>query len=124
MMIKPSVTDMKQMLKEFDEICEKNFETMNQKRKMMKAIMLAEHGEDFDKPKRTMTINVAEEAIINEWSKSLEKEVIAIRRDEFAYPSITYSFTATGLGYVLTVKESITEKELNVSDELHWYFYG
>lgn len=123
-MIAPSLADMKQMLKEFDEICEKNFETMNKKRKMMKAIMLKEHGADFDKVKRTMEINVAEMAVIDEWRESLEGEVIYITGDEYAYPSITYCFTATGLGYVLTVKESITEKELNVSDALHWYFYG
>lgn len=100
------------------------FEELANKRKEQKAALVEKYGADFAEPARTIQINKAEETIINEWLDSLEADIRKLVKDEFAIHSPIYSFTATGLGYVLVVKESITGKELNVTQALDWFFFG
>lgn len=76
---------------------------------------------------------------INEWLKDVHQEVIEMQRKsmdpkEFSlltmdgkYPyygaiggGLTYSFMLTSLGITTVVKESITGKELNVTDYSGW----
>lgn len=103
--------------------------------------LIAEHGEDFEKTVSSFSLNKAEVCIIDAWLESLKPEILAIQRqniddsvrdivgrDEPYYGAtgggVTYSFLPTSLGTILIVKESITGKELNVSDACDWYFYG
>lgn len=96
-----------------------------EQRKLKEQELKEKYGEDFGKTTRTIEINKAEEAIINEWRESLKPEIVKIRgRNWDCSGELTYCFTATGLGYVLTVKESVTGKELNVTQALEWYFFG
>lgn len=104
----------------------------------------AKYGPDFDKytAQNGFNILVAEAGAINEWLESLKPEILAIQKqgsknspfgdimssDEPYYGAtgggVSYTFTPTSLGTILTVKEAITGKELNVSDALDWFFYG
>lgn len=103
--------------------------------------LIEAHGKDFDKPVMSFNLNKAEMRTINAWLESLKPEILAIQRkngntmiheivgnDEPYYGAtgggVTYSFIPTSLGTIITVKETITGKELNVSDACDWYFYG
>ena len=101
-------------------------------------------GKNYDKQSESFGLNVAEAATVREWYESLKPEIVAIQRgnrtmdplgqvDSTGQPEpyygavgggLTYSFTPTSLGYIITVKESITGKELNVSAALDWVFFG
>ena len=95
----------------------------------------AKYGPEYDKPVMSFGINIAEAAVVNEWVESLRPEIMAIQGKTFDTISpnepyygatgggLTYSFIPTGLGTILVAKESITGKELNVSDALDWFFY-
>ena len=96
----------------------------------------AKYGEDFSKSCRSFSLNVAEAKCIDEWVESLRSEIMAKQGKKYDEISpgepyygatgggLTYSFTPTSLGTILVVKESITGKELNVTDALRWFFYG
>jgi len=104
----------------------------------------AKYGPDFAKytSQNGFPMTVAEAGAINEWLESLKPEILAIQKrgsngdpfrdmmlnEEPYYGAtgggVSYTFTPTSLGTILTVKEAITGKELNVSDALDWYFYG
>ena len=103
----------------------------------------AKYGPQFDQPVQHFSLNRAEQAVVNEWLESLHPEILAIQqkqragsgdnyafvgKDEAYYGAVgggvTYSFIPTSLGLIITVKESTTGKELNVSDALEWHFYG
>lgn len=129
------IAEAKARLKEYNETAPKNVKTFHEKQHMMKEIMVAEHGEDYDKTVSTFTINKAEQGVINAWHESLKPEIMALQKghspfddDDPYYGAVggglTYSFIPTGVGTIITVKELITGKELNVSDALEWYFYG
>lgn len=90
------------------------------------------YGPTFDKEAVRFTLSAAEAAVVAEWLESLKPEILAIQgqtgQAEPYYGAIgggvTYSFVATSLGDIITVKESITGKELNVSEALDWHFFG
>lgn len=102
------------------------------------------YGEDFEMPglKAPFGLNRAEERCIQEWERSLLPLILAIQKpgrkamgiddivdiDEPYYGAIggglSYTFTPTGLGTIITVKEAITCKTLNVTEALDWYFFG
>lgn len=98
--------------------------------------LIARYGDNFEQPAGiSFGLNVAEAQCVTDWLESLKPEIMAAQRahdplsqDEPYYGAtgggVTYSFIPTGLGTVLVVKEAITGKELNVSDALHWHFYG
>lgn len=98
--------------------------------------LVEKHGEKYEATASSFRINVAEQAVINEWVESLRPEIMALQgkdadplgMNEPYYGAVggglTYSFIPTGLGTIIIVKESITGKELNVSDALDWFFYG
>jgi hypothetical protein len=106
------------------------------------ADLVAKYGENFDAPAEQFGLNVAEACVINEWIESLRPEILAIQKAGSASSGIddtitggepyygatgggfSYTFIPTSLGTIITVKEAITKKELNVSDALGWYFYG
>lgn len=93
---------------------------------------------------RQFTINDEEQKVINDWLESLKPEIMAIQRKSYEaqgeleyynthlsldgkYPyygacggGITYKFIPTSLGTILVVEETITKKELNVTDALGW----
>lgn len=104
------------------------------KRTQRAAFLAEEHGPDYEKVVRTMEVNKAEQATIDAWLESLKPEILAKQGtndydpDEPYYGTIgggvTYSFTGTGLGYILVVKEATTGKELNVTQALDWHFFG
>jgi len=112
----------------------KNLKTFMQKHDAKEKELTEKYGAQFAKPAMTFTLNRAEQAVVDEWVKSLEPEILAIQGphplgiDEPYYGAIgggiTYSFIPTGLGHIITVKETITGKELNVSDALDWFFFG
>lgn len=131
------IAEAKARLKEYNETAPKNVKTFMEKRRMIEEIMIAEHGEDYDKTVDSFSLNKAEQGAINAWYESLKPEIMQLQKGspgtslaggEPYYGAVggglTYSFIPTGLGVVITVKESTTEKELNVSDALEWYFYG
>jgi len=101
------------------------------------------YGEDFEKPAGgSFGLNRAEQGAVDAWYKSLLPEILAIQKpglaksglsdivgdDEPYYGAtgggLSYTFIPTSLGTIITVKEAITGKELNVSDACDWYFYG
>jgi hypothetical protein len=94
------------------------------------------YGAAFKKEATRFVLNRAEQAVVDEWVESLRPEIMAAQGKQFDTISpdtpyygavgggLTYSFTPTGLGDIIVVKESITGKELNVSEALDWYFYG
>lgn len=103
--------------------------------------MIAKYGSNFAVSARTFNVSAAEEVVINDWYNSLKPEILAIQnastssssnstltKDEPYYGAIggglSYCFTPTGLGNLVSVTESITGKTLNVSDALGWYFFG
>jgi hypothetical protein len=100
------------------------------------ADLVAKYGENFDAPAEQFGLNVAEACVINEWIESLRPEILAkqgntyseISPDEPYYGAtgggFSYTFLPTSLGTIITVKEAITGKELNVTDALGWFFYG
>lgn len=97
--------------------------------------MVQKYGEDFNEPSSKFYVTKAETIIISEWLQSLVPEILAIQDsssdDTIKYSKIpsygaigggvTYSFIPTGIGTILIVKESITQRELNVSDSLGFY---
>lgn len=98
------------------------------------AELLAKHGEGFDQPSQAFGLNIAEQAVVNEWYQSLVPEIKASQKipdhlgqGEPYYGAIggglSYSFTPTSLGTIIVVKESLTGKELNVTDALDWFFF-
>ena len=110
------------------------FEVMEQ-RKRNDVLFPEKYGSDFESTVKTMTVNKAEQIVIDEWLKSLLPEILKLQGgnhpfgdDEPYYGAIgggvTYSFTGTGLGNILVVKEATTGKELNVTAALDWYFFG
>jgi hypothetical protein len=100
------------------------------------------YGPDFEKPVEQFGLNIAEARCIADWVESLRPEIMAIQKagsknsglddtitgGEPYYGAtgggLSYTFIPTSLGTIITVKEAITKKELNVSDALGWYFYG
>lgn len=106
------------------------------------AELVAKYGPDFDKPAGSFGMNIAEATVVAEWVQSLRPEILAIQNagskrtgiddtitgGEPYYGAtgggLSYTFIPTSLGTIITVKETITGKELNVSDALGWYFYG
>jgi len=109
------------------------FNNILTKRKKLKEELIAKYGENFDQPARIIRVLDAEEQVIRQWLEELKPEIMAIQGpgplgdDEPYYGAIgggvTYSFTPTGLGYILVVKEATTGKELNVTQALDWYFF-
>lgn len=102
-----------------------------------------EHGPDYMAASLTFGLNKAEHGEVNAWYKSLLPEILAIQKsgsgmrhigdkiqgeDQPYYGAVggglSYTFTPTALGDIITVKESITGKELNVSEATGWVFYG
>lgn len=91
-------------------------------------------GDDFMSTARSFEINKAERGVIAAWLEELEPEIMAIQgpnplgEDGPYYGAVgggvTYTFTPTGLGDILVVKETTTGKELNVTQALDWHFYG
>ena len=97
--------------------------------------LLAKHGPGYDKSVDSFGLNRAEQTVVNEWYETLLPEIKAAQttpdplgQDVPYYGAmgggLTYSFTPTGLGKIIVVKEHITGKELNVSDALDWFFFG
>lgn len=98
--------------------------------------LFTKHGPDFAKDVRTFSVNKSEADVIEKWLEQLKPEIMAIQGDEYKDISpdepyygalgggLTYSFIPTGLGDILVVKETITGKELNVTEALDWFFYG
>jgi hypothetical protein len=104
----------------------------------------AKYGDDFEKPApgNNFGLNIAEAGAVDEWYQSLMPEILAIQKRGMKDSSfrdivesdvpyygatgggLSYTFTPTSLGTIITVKEAITGKELNVSDAVGWYFYG
>jgi len=100
-----------------------------------RAELLAKYGLDFEKRVTTFGINKAEQGVIDDWLAQVQAEVVAKQSKEqqdlgAGQPyygavggGVSYTFTPTSLGMILTVKEAISGKELNVTDALDWYFY-
>lgn len=104
--------------------------------------LVAKYGANYDKPAQHFGLNVAEVCVIAEWVESLRPEILAIQKAGSKLSGIddtitggepyygatggglSYTFIPTSLGTIITVKETITGKELNVSDALGWFFYG
>jgi hypothetical protein len=94
------------------------------------------YGLGFAEPARVFSLNNAEAGVIAEWLKALKPEILELQKglyddispNEPYYGAlgggVKYSFTPTGFGDILIVKETITGKELNVHDALDWHFYG
>ena len=101
------------------------------------------YGKNFQsRSPLSFPLNNAELLCIARWQKALAPEIVAIQRPELdklgiseivdgaapyygaAGGGLTYSFTPTGLGNIITVTETVTGKTLNVSDALEWFFYG
>lgn len=106
-----------------------------------KAKLIEKHGPAFNRPVCTFSLNMAEQAVVDEWLAELRPEILAMQKqrykddasvalmqDEVYYGAtgggLTYSFIPTSLGSVIVVKEAITGKELNVTQALDWFFYG
>ena len=94
--------------------------------------LIEEHGVKYDSERSRFILNVAECATIDSWVESLKPKILALSpcplgSEEPYYGAtgggITYSFTSTSLGTIVTVKEAITGEELNVTQALNWYFY-
>lgn len=100
--------------------------------------LVQKYGPNFDKPAHSFGLNVAECAVIDEWLNSLVPEILAIQKKSGAgdlidggtpyYGAIgggvSYNFTPTGLGTIITVTEITTGKTLNVNEATRWYFFG
>ncbi len=117
------------------------FKSFNQKQQQRKVELLGKHGVEYARTTRMFTVNVAEQAMIDEWVQSLRSEILAVQRknrglddvrdllgeDEAYYGAVggglTYSFLPTSLGNILTVRETVTGKKLNVCEALDWVFY-
>lgn len=97
-----------------------------------------QYGPTFENTIRHFNLTYVEAAKICEFVESLRPEILAIQKasgqssaitcDEPYYGAagggLTYMFTPTGLGTILVVRETITGKELNVTDACEWFFYG
>ena len=105
------------------------------KQDALRTQLLFEHGPDYEKPVRNFNINKAELAVIDAWVESLKPEIMKLQGKSSPFKDgepyygavgggLTYSFIPTGLGDILTVTETTTGKNLNVSDALEWIFYG
>lgn len=93
------------------------------------------YGSDYAEENHSYGVNNAEQIVIDAWLESLKPEIMKLQgnRDPLGmnepyYGAIggglTYSFTGTGLGIILVVKEATTGKELNVTAALDWFFFG
>lgn len=100
-----------------------------------------EFGRDYAHPVSQFSLNAAEQAAVDKWTASLRAEIMAIQgktmKDQGVDDMIasdpyygavggglTYSFIPTSIGTICVVKETITGKELNVSEATNWAFYG
>ena len=103
-------------------------------REAQHAELIAKHGEDYQLSAETFRLNIAEQAVVNAWYQSLVPEIMATQKipdplgqGEPYYGAmgggLSYSFTPTSLGTIIVVKESLTGKELNVTDALDWFFF-
>ncbi len=117
------------------------FKSFNQKQQQREVELRGKHGTEYARTMQMFTVNVAEQAVIDEWVQSLQPEILAIQRrsrglddvsnllgeDEVYYGAVggglTYSFLPTSLGNILTVRETVTGRELNVCEALDWVFY-
>ena len=100
-----------------------------QKRRILEAQLVEKHGPDYNKPAARFEINNAEQAVIDAWLETLKPEICKLQgRKDPHYGvnggGLTYSFLGTSLGDILTVKETTTGKELNVTAALDWFFFG
>jgi hypothetical protein len=94
--------------------------------------LLAKHGQGYDQAVMTFGLNVAEKAVVDAWLESLLPEIKAKGgRVDGSMPyygamggGVSYHFLSTSLGDIITVKEAITGKELNVTEALDWFFFG
>jgi hypothetical protein len=95
--------------------------------------LLAKYGPNYNRPALVFNLNVAEKAVVDAWLESLLPEIKAKggRIDVGGTPyygamggGVIYSFLSTSLGDIITVKEAITGKELNVTEALGWFFFG
>lgn len=105
--------------------------------------LVAKYGSDYDKRATAFSLNKAEKGVVDEWLASLRPEIMQIQKSGSADPiikgivsdsdepyygatggGVSYTFIPTSLGTIIVVKETITGKELNVSDALDWFFYG
>lgn len=76
----------------------------------------------------TFTVTDEQEKKIAEWEKSLAPQICRIQGlslEEGPYygaigGGLTYLFTPTGIGLALTVKETITGEEINVTNYEDW----
>ena len=110
--------------------------TFMQKHEAKERELKQKYGAQFQKEALRFTLNRAEAAVVDDWVESLKPEIMAIQGKTYADISpnepyygavgggVTYSFIPTGLGNIIIAKETITGKELNVSDALEWFFYG
>ena len=88
---------------------------------------IEKYGEDYDKTVFTHAIAKCEALAISAWLKEIQPEIDA-KLPGGIYGAtggnLSYTFTPTSLGTILTVKEAVTGKELNVSDAVNWILYG
>lgn len=101
----------------------------------------SKYGKDYAHPVRTFSLNSAEMAAVDAWTASLRAEIMIIQGKTMKGQGVddiissdpyygatggglTYSFIPTSLGDICVVKETITGKELNVSEATNWAFYG
>ena len=112
--------------------------TFLQRHKAKQEELLEKYGPDFEQRASKFEVNKAEQYVINEWLESLRSEILDLEKKasrgdplEMDAPyygaiggGVKYSFTPTGLGSILTVTESTTGKELNVTAALDWFFFG
>jgi hypothetical protein len=111
---------------------------MMRKQAELRKKLAEELGPDYNKERYGFQVNNAEYALITEWLEELKPEIMELQQkrglrdplnqDEPYYGStgggLTYSFVATSIGDILTVKEATTGKELNVTAALEWIFFG
>lgn len=103
---------------------------LNRAQKKFEAEMKAtieKYGPDYDKAIYSYPIAKCEAAAISEWLEELQPEIDAkLKGGSYGVTggNLSYTFTPTSLGTILTVKEAVTGKELNVSDAVNWVLYG
>ena len=88
----------------------------------------------------TFTLSDEEEEKVDAWLKEVNLRAVAKQKEEIENPGehflfcwengvpytgtigggVTYSFTATGLGYIVTVQEAITGEKLDITDYDMW----
>lgn len=112
-----------------------NIKNVIEERKRNELLFPKKYGPDYAEVSMSFEINKAEHMVIKQWFESLKPEIMAIQGNQNPFQDgepyygaisggISYHFTATSIGNILTVKESTTGKELNVTQELDWFFFG